>query len=62
MPLFSRSSSESGPALPPATDRTGRRVPSEPPYTSTTYARPETHRITPSGSVPRSGTPAPTNC
>jgi hypothetical protein len=43
-------------ALPAGRDTTGRRVPSEPPYTYTETAPRETHRITPSGSVPRTGT------
>jgi hypothetical protein len=42
-------------ALAATTDRTGRRVPSEGAETYTEVAPRETHRITPSGSVPRTG-------
>lgn len=42
-------------ALPAGRDTTGRRVPSEGNYTHTETAPRETHRITPTGSVPRTG-------
>jgi len=41
-------------ALPATRDTSGRRVPSEPPYTRVEVTARETHRITPSGSVARS--------
>jgi hypothetical protein len=41
--------------LPAGRDTSGRRIPSEPPYTRVEVAPRETHRITPSGSVPRTG-------
>jgi hypothetical protein len=41
--------------LPAGTDTSRRHVPSEGPYTYIETAQRETHRITPSGSVPRTG-------
>lgn len=54
MPSPSADTTNSGQgALPAGTDRDGRRVPSEGNYTYVERAPRETHRITPSGSVPR---------
>lgn len=48
-------SSESGPATPATRDTSGRYVQAEEAYTFTETCQRETHRITPSGSVPRTG-------
>ncbi len=52
-------SSDTQPGQPAGRDVTGRKVASEPPAAYTEFCLPETHCLTPSGSAPRTGTPAP---
>lgn len=52
---MARPATDPGQALPRTTDTSGRTVGSEAKPTSTQVAPRETHRITPSGSIPRTG-------
>lgn len=56
MPKSTRPAVNSGQgSLPASRDTSGRHVPSEPAYTTVEVAPRETHRITPGGSIPRTG-------